>query len=57
MPGILVDVGTTREYPFGPTLAHVVGYVAPPNEADVCGRHDAVLAWHPGRPRRHGEGV
>ena len=36
LPGILVDVGTTRQYPFGPTLAHVVGYVAPPNEADVA---------------------
>jgi penicillin-binding protein 2 len=33
MPGVLVDVGTTREYPYGPTLAHVVGYVAPPTRA------------------------
>jgi penicillin-binding protein 2 len=36
LPGILVDVGTTREYPFGEQLAHVVGYVAPPSEADVA---------------------
>ncbi|KAA5613072.1 penicillin-binding protein 2 [Rhodovastum atsumiense] len=36
LPGILVDVGTTRMYPFGPTLAHVIGYVAPPNENDVA---------------------
>jgi penicillin-binding protein 2 len=36
LPGILVDVGTTRLYPFGPTLAHIVGYVAPPNDADVA---------------------
>ena len=35
LPGILVDVGTTRLYPYGPALAHVVGYVAPPNEGDV----------------------
>lgn len=35
LPGILVDVGMTREYPEGPDLAHVVGYVAPPSEADV----------------------
>ena len=35
LPGILVDVGTTRMYPFGEQLAHVVGYVAPPSEADV----------------------
>ncbi len=36
LPGILVDVGTTRLYPFGPALAHIVGYVAPPNENDVA---------------------
>ena len=42
LPGIAVDVGTTREYPFGSTLAHVVGYVAPPNEDDVT--EDPMLA-------------
>ncbi len=42
LPGILVDVGTTRIYPFGDHLAHVVGYVAPPNEADVA--DDPLLA-------------
>ena len=36
LPGVLIDLGTAREYPFGPALAHVVGYVAPPNEADVA---------------------
>jgi penicillin-binding protein 2 len=35
LPGILVDVGTTRMYPFGEQLAHIVGYVAPPSEEDV----------------------
>lgn len=35
LPGILVDVGFTRLYPQGPALAHVVGYVAPPNENDL----------------------
>jgi len=35
LPGILVDAGTTRVYPHGEKLAHVVGYVAPPNEKDV----------------------
>ena len=42
LPGVFVDVGTTRIYPFGEHLAHVVGYVAPPNEADVAG--DPLLA-------------
>ena len=35
LPGVLVDVGTTRHYPFGPDLAHIVGYVAPPSEDDL----------------------
>ena len=35
LPGILVDVGFTRLYSQGPALAHVVGYVAPPNELDM----------------------
>jgi penicillin-binding protein 2 len=42
LPGILVDVGTSRLYPEGPTLAHVVGYVAPPSESDMG--DDAMLA-------------
>ena len=42
LPGIVVDVGTTREYPLGASLAHVIGYVAPPNERDVAG--DTMLA-------------
>jgi penicillin-binding protein 2 len=55
LPGIMVDVGTTRQYPFGEQLAHVVGYVAPPNEADVAEDTDAGAARHPRRPRRGGE--
>ncbi|MFZ6761321.1 penicillin-binding protein 2 [Pseudoroseomonas sp. WGS1072] len=37
LPGISVDVGTTRTYPLAEHLAHVVGYVAPPAEADMDG--------------------
>jgi penicillin-binding protein 2 len=36
LPGIVVDVGTSRHYPFGDKMAHIIGYVAPPNEADVA---------------------
>ncbi|MDE2006888.1 MAG: penicillin-binding protein 2, partial [Rhodospirillales bacterium] len=36
LPGIVVDVGQTRVYPFGPDFAHVVGYVGPPTPADVA---------------------
>ena len=35
LPGISVDVGTTREYPEKEHMAHIVGYVAPPAEADI----------------------
>ncbi|MBK1657982.1 penicillin-binding protein 2 [Paracraurococcus ruber] len=37
LPGILIDVGTTRLYPEGEHLAHLVGYVAPPAERDMDG--------------------
>ena len=36
LPGVLIDVGTTRLYPQGALLAHVVGYVAPAGEADLA---------------------
>ncbi len=42
LPGVLVDVGTSRVYPFKGEFAHLVGYVAPPNEADVAS--DSMLA-------------
>ena len=37
LPGIITDLGTSRTYPFGETFAHIVGYVAPPAEADLDG--------------------
>lgn len=42
LPGIMVDLGATRIYPLGEQLAHIVGYVAPPSEADMG--DDPVLA-------------
>jgi penicillin-binding protein 2 len=42
LSGIVIDLGTTRQYPLGPALAHVVGYVAPPSETDMG--EDAMLA-------------
>ena len=35
LPGVIVEVGTSRIYPLGPGLAHAVGYVARPNQAEV----------------------
>lgn len=36
LPGVVVDVGTTRLYPHGPTFAHVIGYVGPPNDRELA---------------------
>ncbi len=37
LPGVQFDVGSTRFYPYAAELAHIVGYVAPPAEADLTG--------------------
>jgi penicillin-binding protein 2 len=42
LAGIVVDPGTSRHYPFAERMSHIVGYVAPPNEADVA--DDPLLA-------------
>ncbi len=36
LPGIVIDVGTKRLYPLEGLLAHIVGYVAPPNDRDIA---------------------
>ena len=37
LPGVMIDVGQTRDYPLGAVLGHVVGYVAPVSEKDLTG--------------------
>ncbi|MFM7345587.1 MAG: penicillin-binding protein 2, partial [Tagaea sp.] len=37
LPGVSIDVGSTRLYPYGEAMAHVLGYVAPPAESDLTG--------------------
>ena len=37
LPGVAIDVGSSRLYPDAGQIAHVVGYVAPPAEADLTG--------------------
>ncbi len=36
LPGVSIDEGPTRVYPFGEVLAHILGYVAPVAEGDVA---------------------
>lgn len=35
LPGISPEVGSTRDYPYGPQLSHVIGYVAKVAESDM----------------------
>ena len=37
LPGVSIDQGVTRRYPFGETAAHVVGYVAAVSEQELDG--------------------
>ncbi len=35
LPGITTEIGHSREYPVGPDMAHVVGYVGPVSDYDL----------------------
>ncbi|NQV81765.1 MAG: penicillin-binding protein 2, partial [Alphaproteobacteria bacterium] len=37
LPGIQPEIGETRAYPHGPTMAHVIGYVGAVSEKDLTG--------------------
>ncbi|SME91249.1 peptidoglycan glycosyltransferase [Tistlia consotensis] len=37
LPGVSIDVGETRHYPFGDRLSHIVGYVAAVSEKELTG--------------------
>ena len=41
LPGVTIDVGQTRHYPYGPTMAHVLGYVSAVSDKD--NRDDPLL--------------
>ena len=35
LPGIIIDEGLSRQYPYGDMLAHVIGYVAAVSDSDI----------------------
>jgi len=37
LPGVTIDVGQSREYPYANTLSHILGYVAAVSEKDLTG--------------------
>ncbi|PZO04779.1 MAG: penicillin-binding protein 2 [Alphaproteobacteria bacterium] len=36
LPGVMADMNDARFYPFGGAFAHVIGYVAKPNDRDIA---------------------
>ncbi|HFA59905.1 MAG TPA: penicillin-binding protein 2, partial [Rhodospirillales bacterium] len=44
LPGILLDQALLRDYPHGPVLAHVLGYVGPVNQRELESDPDPLLA-------------
>lgn len=43
LPGIYIDEGLTRDYPFGESMAHILGYVAAVNEKEAQKDDDPLL--------------
>jgi len=43
LPGVAIEVGQTRLYPYGPILSHLLGYVAAVSEAELQGSEDPLL--------------
>lgn len=50
LAGVTPDVGEVRSYTYGPSFAHVIGYVQPPNDDDIANnpRDAERLLLHPG---------
>ena len=44
LPGVQPDVGETRDYPYGPSMAHLLGYVAAVSPEDMKGDDDPLLS-------------
>jgi penicillin-binding protein 2 len=43
LPGISIDVGQTRNYPYGAQMAHILGYVAAVSEEELKRAEDPLL--------------
>jgi penicillin-binding protein 2 len=43
LPGVILDSGLLRDYPQGEVLAHILGYLGPPNERDQAEDPDPLL--------------
>ncbi len=43
LPGVILDSGLLRDYPQGEILAHILGYLGPPNEREQAQDNDPLL--------------
>lgn len=43
LPGVILDSGLLRDYPQGEVLAHILGYLGPPNEREQAADADPLL--------------
>ena len=43
LPGVILDSGLLRDYPLGEVLAHILGYLGPPNEREQAADSDPLL--------------
>ncbi len=43
LPGVVLDVGETRDYPFGAEFSHLVGYVAAVSDQELTDNDDPLL--------------
>lgn len=43
LPGVILDSGLLRDYPQGEVLAHILGYLGPPNEREQAADSDPLL--------------
>lgn len=44
LPGVQPDVGDTRDYPFGPEMVHILGYVAAVSQKELKEDNDPLLS-------------
>jgi len=44
LPGVQPDVGETRDYPYGPEMVHVLGYVASVSEQELAHDDDPLMS-------------
>src|ERR1700760_4330834 len=44
LPGVQCDVGETRDYPYGPELVHILGYVASVSEQELQQSDDPLMS-------------